>query len=256
MEDDLDVQFLGEPVVRRGGIPVRLPSRRATAVLAHVVCLGRPVGRSALAALVWPDSDSRTALGNLRVVLSQLRRDVGRLIRVHGSVVQIDDDARSMVDVHRFEDMARRGLTETDPARARPQLVDAHRTWQGPLLTGMTATVSAEFDDWLDDERSRLHLRHVRVLDALVRLDLDARPTIATVELARRLVAEDPLREASQQLLMRAQWHTGDRAGALRGFDRWRERWHREMGRLEPRAGLHDLAEAIRRDDPSLSLDS
>ena len=63
--EGLELKWLGPPQVKLDGGPVRLETRKVTALLAVLSLEGRPQSREYLAALLWPEFDSRRAPANL-----------------------------------------------------------------------------------------------------------------------------------------------------------------------------------------------
>ena len=71
-EPSLRLKLLGLPSLFHLGEPVRLPVKRAYALLAFLALEARAVPRDHLAALLWPDTDGVTGRGRLRRLLYQV----------------------------------------------------------------------------------------------------------------------------------------------------------------------------------------
>ena len=70
--------LFGSPRVTLDGREIHIPRRKAIALLAYLATTKRTHSRDALAVLLWPDSDQSSALANLRRVLSDLNKSLGR----------------------------------------------------------------------------------------------------------------------------------------------------------------------------------
>ncbi len=222
----LRIRLLGELDLRVGdeGLPA-LDSARAESLLAHLlVHRGAPQARERLAFLLWPDSSEPQARTNLRHVLHNLRRalpHVDRFLDVTPRTLRWRTDAPFWLDVDAFE-----------AALARSDDAAAVAAYGGDLLEGC-------YDDWLAPERERLR---ELLLDALERLArLGGAEAIAYGE---RLLAHDPLREATYRLLMRLHDARGDRARALRVYHACAAALERELG-VEPSAATREAYEAL-----------
>lgn len=79
-------------------------------------------------------------------------------------------------------------------------------------------------------------------LDQLANSGLDARECVT---IARRLIAFDPTHEGASRALMRAFWDTGERAQAVREFERCRSALGKALD-VEPSPETKALCEAIR----------
>lgn len=85
----------------------------------------------------------------------------------------------------------------------------------GPFLAELP-----EHGAWCDRERERLDTRYGAAAAALLRhLEGEGRHERAALW-AQRLIARDPCAEEAYRVLMRAQFRGGDRAGALRSYER------------------------------------
>ncbi|MTV27815.1 hypothetical protein FTX61_20715 [Nitriliruptoraceae bacterium ZYF776] len=106
------------------GVRVPPPTRRAAAVIGYLAVTGRRESRNRLATLFWPDADPSTARGNLRVVVSNLRRCYPDALEVDRDAVGLTDPVGADADVARFARAAERGLArlEVAPAEATRHL--------------------------------------------------------------------------------------------------------------------------------------
>ncbi|HEU4572396.1 MAG TPA: hypothetical protein VFR93_06895, partial [Candidatus Limnocylindrales bacterium] len=71
------IRLIGPPAVAVDGRPLVVDTRKAIALLAYVGTAARPVPRSELAALLWPESEDEPARAALRRTLSVLNAALG-----------------------------------------------------------------------------------------------------------------------------------------------------------------------------------
>jgi DNA-binding SARP family transcriptional activator len=142
--------------------------------------------------VLWSDRQDSQARSSLRQALVALRHDLAGVdpspIVVDGDNLAIDA-SRVMVDIRDFERLA--------ASDAADDLRRAAELYSGDFLDGIAVRDPA-FEDWLSLERSRLRELAMTVLDRL-RGHLSGFEAIAA---AKRLIAFDPLREASHRALM------------------------------------------------------
>jgi DNA-binding SARP family transcriptional activator len=213
---ELRVELLGgfTLISRRGGetVRLRLPTRKAEALVAYLAVIGTSVRRDVLSELLWGDVPRRQARHSLRQTLSATRAVVrGR----HQSVIVTDGDLigiGSPVSVDHT--MVPRLL-----ARGTPRsLTIACFLASGDFLAGLDINES-EFDRWVSLERTRArHFAieaHERYTDLVMRT---GEPTEA-VQAALRLVALDPLHEWGHRALMQIYADQGYLAAALRQYE-------------------------------------
>jgi DNA-binding SARP family transcriptional activator len=207
------VQFTWEGKQVKG-----INSNRLRSLLAFLVLRAEaPQSREQLAALIWPDSDEGQARTNLRQLLHHFRRalpDDCALLVSDGDALQWQRSPACAVDVYQFDraleqavEAARRGDTATE----RAALKTAVELYQEDLAREL-------FDDWLIPLREHYRQEFAYVLGKLAVLFEDDGDYEAAIRHAERLVAQDALREAHHQLLIRLHIANHDRAGALRAY--------------------------------------
>jgi DNA-binding SARP family transcriptional activator len=155
----------------------------------------------------WPDLDAEAAGANLRkaVHFAQRALEEPRLIELADIVALAPNDDLT-VDVEAFEAAATAALRDGDPG-ACERAADVYR---GELLP------DDRYAEWLEPARKRLHDRYSQLL--------------RTAKLWERLVALDPTDEQAQCEIMQATLDAGNRAEAIRSFQRLRERLRIDLG--------------------------
>jgi DNA-binding SARP family transcriptional activator len=211
--------FGGFRIESEQDLQVRLTGKRGAAIIAYLArCPGMTAPRERLADLLWGESDSDHARNSLRQTLSVMRQD---LTRAGLDIIEASKDAIRLkavgVDVEDFE----AGLT----ARSPQELETALAAYNGPFLDGFYLATSA-FDDWAASERERLLNRAVEACEKLARLvDVDG-----GLVLADRLIAMDPMREASYLLKMELLLSCGQRDRAMRTYETCKTMLKKEFG--------------------------
>jgi TolB-like protein len=115
--------------------------------------------------------------------------------------------------------------------------------YRGPLLDGFTARDPA-FDDWLAQERARLHALAIGAVDRLLAGLLGDGDGEAAIAAAERLIALDPERESAYRTLMRLYAEQGQRGLAARQYETCREVLESTLG-VEPAPATRRLYEEI-----------
>lgn len=197
--------------VRADGRAVALAARDA-ALLAWLALEGA-TPRARLAALLWPEADSKDGRNTLRQRLFHLRKQCGELVCGTASLRLADG-------VHH------------DLADAAGVLGDLH------------FDDAAELERWLEERRrarggaARLDLeREVRRLESVGEL-------AAALDAAQSLLQRDLLSEAAHRQVMRLHYLRGDRAAALLAFDRCERILKDEVG-TRPSTGTLTLLRTI-----------
>ena len=228
----LRLRLLGELNIEVDGEPVEPPtSRRARAVLAWLALEPGLHSRSRLAARFWPDVLDESARTSLRSALSALRRSLGerseRYLIAGRDEVGLAGEERVWTDVAEFERLV-----------AEDRLEEALKLCRGELLAGLD-------DDWAYERRDE---HRERVADVLARLAAAGErdgDLAAAVAYSRRQAALDPFAEEPQRELMRRLAASGDRAAAVRTYERLSHRLRDEL-RIAPSRATRELVEALR----------
>src|SRR6516225_16271 len=228
--------------VAPGGADFLPRGRKARALLAYL-CLaqGERVSRSRLVGLLWDRSADAQARMSLRQSLSELNSVVNR--HVPGLIVIDRDSVR--IDVERcWVDALAILEASADPTTESANLVQPDG---GRLLEDLDG-VSPSFDHWLAAERSRSEDRVRKILEAeLDRLiEQNAKPEVRAAA-ARRLINFEPTHDGAARNLMTAFAQMGDRAQAIREFERCRQELLTVLD-LPPSKETTALYEAIRVD--------
>ena len=215
----LDLRLFGPFEVRdTAGQLLLVKARKNRALLAALALApSRTQPRTRLTGLLWSERADAQARSSLRQALRGLRSDLGDT-----AALRIDDDSVSLdprhivVDALEFQTLAASG----DPADLRR----ADVLYRGDLLAD-TFIQDPIFDEWLTTERRRLADIANGVIERLCGHESGAR----RVDLAKRLVAADPLREAYHRILMEAYLEADEKGLALRQYELCRALLRKEL---------------------------
>jgi DNA-binding SARP family transcriptional activator/tetratricopeptide (TPR) repeat protein len=206
------ITLFGEFTVTVDGRPVDANSwtRRHAAGLVKVLSLapGRRMHREQLIDRLWPDDTVDAAVPKLHKAAHFARKaiDVPDSIVLRGEHVHLCPDHDVVVDVTTFDELGRQAVSAGDAALAHQALA----LYRGELLP------QDRYDEWAEERREQLHLRHLDLL----RLDGQWE---AVVEI-------DPSDEVANVSLMRRYAAAGDRHAAIRQFERLDRHLRRELG--------------------------
>lgn len=220
------------------GLPLRLPTRKAQALLAYLALRPDPAHhRDSLAALLWPDRANEQARASLRHALYELRRAFvasPAVLLTEGDTVTVDADLIDL-DVAAFT----RLLGEDTPEA----LGQAATLYRGDLLAGLSLT-EEPWEAWLREERARLRELAGDGLARLLAHQRRAGQLEAAIRTASQLLALDPLQEPVHRTLMRLHAGLGQRGAALRQYQHCVSALRSELG-VEPEEETRQLYQEI-----------
>jgi predicted ATPase/DNA-binding SARP family transcriptional activator len=203
----LRVDVLGRPAVTHGGLPVDLHAK-AIALLSFLAVTGERHSRTELAGMLWGDLPDHRARANLRMVLLDLRKTLGRHLDV--SAREIGPGTGWLVDLADLPELLASG-----DGRAAERLRSLAGT---ELLAGLAVAGAPGFDEWLGNERRRVDRAITEGMGACARA-MAAHDPERALSIARDLLALDPLDEAAHRLVMKLLDTTGRRAAALAQYE-------------------------------------
>lgn len=250
----LGIELLGGFRVSVDGTAIedRAWRRRKPALLVKLLALAptHRLHREQIMDALWPDLGAGAASANLRKALHQARRALGadgaRLIVSEGDIVSLAPDELT-VDVAAFWTAVaagRRGGNVDDYRRAIELYADG-------LLP------EDRYEEWSFGPREELRREFAAALEEFAGLLEGAGDVDGAVEVVRRLVAVEPLREASHAALIRLHALAGRRTDAIRHYEHLAELLRTELG-AEPSAETQRLFEEVRlrqADEPELTAD-
>lgn len=228
----VSLSLLGGFSLRIANAPVSLPlhARRVIAYLSLDKLGAHDCDRTVLAERLWSDSTSERCRGSLRTALWRIRSADSRLIDGDSDRVWLADDVE--VDVHRLRRQAERVLTDVRGEPEHSQFL-AHAE---ELLPGWD-------EDWLLLAREQLRQMRLHASEVTARRLRERERYIEAIDVLLAVVAEEPLRESAQGLLIDAHLGEGNVFEArrqLNGYARllWTELGLRPSPELFRKVGL------------------
>jgi DNA-binding SARP family transcriptional activator len=232
-EPALFASFFGSFTLYRGHRRLSLSGSRPVCELGTYLLAnaGKSATRDALMDLLWPEVDPARAAHRLHVAVSDLRR----IVDAPGvaSVIRLQDDsyqiaaANVATDCELFEQYYQRGrrsLGQGEDDAAAIAFQAALDLYKGEFLA------DHPYLEWAAQKRAHYAERHLGALTALCERAAVQREFGAVEEYARAILAVDNLREQAHRHLMRAHYHLGQRASAMRQYRACAAYLERELG--------------------------
>ncbi len=233
---NLNIQLFGKFCVRRNeqvldGFDARKVQELFCYLLLH---RDHSLSREALASLLWPETTTTLSKKNLRQALWQLQSALGaqnealheRVLLVEPEWVQLNAEADLWLDVAEFEltyDLVQKMSGQELDAQTVQHVQDAIQLYQGPLLEGW-------YQDWCIQEREGLQNHYLSMLDKLMSYCEAHHDYETSLLYGMRIMCYDRARERTHRRMMRLYYLLGDRAEALRQFERCATALDEELG--------------------------
>lgn len=240
----LKIQLLGHVRLEAASGPLQFPTKKAKSLLAYLVVFReRLVARTAMAEMLWPESDEARAQRSLNTEVWRLRTMLKGADLEPDSFLHSDQDSIGFrPDSDHWLDLAEFDrLTRTLTARHElgtysqllPDLGKAVALHRGELVEGL-------FDDWCFVPREACRARVMAALEVLLVTAMEDRLWENAIAHGSRLLEFDPLQEHVHRALMSCHYNLGNRPAALKQFAKC-QRVLRDELQIEPMQETRDL---------------
>jgi DNA-binding SARP family transcriptional activator len=233
VREEVSLALLGGFDLKVGQQHVALPLR-VQRLVAFLALRGRRLHRAYVSGRLWLGGSQEQGYSCLRATLWSARRLHCSLIEASSTHVGLSVGV--CVDAHELAACAERVVHRAAPAPIDPEDFDR--------LVHADDLLPDWYEDWILEERTRLHELRVLALEAAAEDLLAAnRNTDASIA-GLAAVRADPLRESAQRLLIRSYLAVGNTADALGEFYLYRSHLWQQLG-LEPSPQIYDLVRRI-----------
>lgn len=239
------VELLGGLSARLGERAItRFRTQKTAALFAYLAYhRHRSHPRETLIELFWPEATPESGRHSLSLALSSLRNQLeppgiesGGVVVADRWSVELNPESFS-TDVRDFEHALRLSAQAREETGKIRHLSEALERYSGRLLPGF-------YEDWVLIEQERLAERLLQAMRQLIDLLVGAGKLDHALEIARRGVQAEPLREEAHLTLMRLLSGAGNFAAALRQFRELERILDQDLGEVPSRTA-RDLARRI-----------
>jgi DNA-binding SARP family transcriptional activator len=226
------------------------PREKALHFFQLLVCnRGHSLHRDRIIEALWPDSSPSTGATGLRVALSALRNALepdrqpntdGQFVRRDGEMIRLATEAGIRVDADDFSKMLKlaRAAESGDAEHMTGAYEGALALYRGDFLE------ENRYAAWVEEERQRRRSEFLAAAERFATLLLKLGDPERAARWAETMLAHDPLWEPAYAVLMEAHARQGNRALAVRAFNRCKKRLRDALG-VAPSARVTSLLERI-----------
>jgi predicted ATPase/DNA-binding SARP family transcriptional activator len=250
MNDRLHIRLLGGLRIDRNGEEVKgFASNKARALIAYLACNPGLHSREILATMLWDDRSQERAMGNMRVLISSIRKLLSPYFDISRYEIGLRQDDSIWIDVERIDQIFSEicgevGRSGTSAPGDISRLEEELRLYEGDLLAGFSIRSAQEFEDWVRTERERLLHRVVQctavLVDHFIRQDED----VKGMEWADRLIKLEPLYERGHAQKILLFIRNGQKRAALTHYERYCQALASDLG-AEPSPTMLDLSQRL-----------
>lgn len=228
----LEIYLFGAPRVLCDEEPIKVDTRKATALLIYLAVTNVAAHRTQLIELLWADYKEERARASLRRTLSSLRKALKHTwLVVEDETIALRQSDDLMVDVRVF----RSALWQVKKMGQAATLSDiqalerATHLYTADFLGGFQLRDSLPFEEWLLTEAQRLQHELLDALSLLADWYISHNNYHDLIRIAERWQALSPFEDKPIYYLLQAHTHLGNRSRAIQIFEDFEALLRREM---------------------------
>ncbi|GAB4421179.1 MAG: BTAD domain-containing putative transcriptional regulator [Anaerolineae bacterium] len=235
------LQLLGPIHLDRDGESTHgFKSRKALALLGYLAAEDRPVSRSYLAELFWPDQTESRGRNNLSQALHNILSLWPGCLEANYYTLQFHYLPSTWLDLKVFSELTAQGEVNA--------WVMAAGLYRGDFMAGISLDDCPEFEQWLRLEQENWRQRVVQVLRNLITHYTSQSEPEQAIQFISRLLDIDPGEEEAHRQKMMLLAQSGQRSAAMAQFEICCRYLAEELG-VEPTKETVQVYEQIRSGD-------
>ncbi len=221
----LSINLFGSPHFYLDDRAVNITRHKAMALLAYMSIVRQPYGRTALAAMLFPEKDHVSALAYLRRMLYELKTAVGdEYFAILPKTIALESTSALWVDVHEFCRLLHPCRSHTHDKTAvcsdcGPQLETAIKLYRGDFLQGFAVKDAPDFDEWQTWQAHRFKREMIHALTRLADYYHQQHDLDTAVERAQQILSLDSVDESTHRRLIAWYAAMGRHTDACRQYE-------------------------------------
>ena len=142
---------------------------------------------------------------------------------------QLSPDLSYRIDTERFD----RFIADGEAARRERAFDRCIALYEQAVALYRGEFMKGSYDDWVEEQRSYYREQYLRMLESLAAVAEKKQEFVQAMDLAQRILRDDPFREDIHCLVMRAQAAVGNRVAVKEQYEALRALLQKELG-VEP----------------------
>lgn len=238
---DLTINMLGPVEIFRDWArpfaPDAWTTRRARDIFCFIV--SRPHHRAPKDSIIdtfWRDTDLKTIERNFHPTMSHIRKALNsnqplkqNFLAYRDGEYQLNLEFSYRIDTEEFD----RLIAEGEAARRARDFERCINSYEQAVALYRGEFMHGSYELWVEEQRSYYREQHLRMLESLAAVAEKNQEFTRAMDLAQKILRDDPFREDIHCLVMRAQAALGNRVAVKEQYETLRELLRKELG-VEP----------------------
>jgi DNA-binding SARP family transcriptional activator len=251
---DLTINMLGPvEIFREFARPLAADAwttRRARDILCFIASRRhRRASKDTIIDIFWGETDIDVVEKNFHPTVSHIRKALNSnqalkqnfLIYRDGDY-QLNQELSYRIDIEEFD----RLVAEGEAARRARRFDECIHAYEQAVSLYRGEFAQGSYEPWVDEQRAYYKEQYLHLLESLANVAQKKEEWAHSLQLAQRILHEDPFREDIHCLVMRAHVNLGNRGAAKEQFETLRRLLERELG-VEPGAETRKVYQELLR---------
>src|SRR5262245_25197859 len=202
-------------------------TRRAREILCFIA--SRPHHRSPKDTIIdtfWRDLDPKTIEKNFHPTMTHIRKALNsnqplkqNFLGYRDGEYQLNPEFSYRIDTEEFD----RLISEGEAARRERDFERCIRAYEQAATLYRGEFMQGSYDPWVEEQRSDYREQYLRILEALAAVAEKKQEFVQAMDVAQKILRDDPFREDIHCLVMRAQAALGNRVAVKEQYETLRE---------------------------------
>src|SRR6185503_177035 len=224
---DLTVNMLGSiDIFRERARPFAADAwttRRSRDILCFIA--SRPHRRAPKDSIVdtfWRDVDLQTIEKNFHPTMSHIRKALNsnqplkqNFLVYRDGEYQLNSEFAYRIDTEQFD----RFIADAETSRRERNFDHCIRLYEEAIALYRGDFMQGSYDDWVEQQRAYYREQYLRMLESLAAVAEKKQEFVRAMDLAQRILRDDPFREDIHCLIMRAQAALGNRVAVKEQYE-------------------------------------
>lgn len=238
---DLTINMLGPIEIFRD--PVRplaadaWTTKRARDILCFIASRRhRRASKDTIIDTFWGEADFEAVEKNFHPTVSHIRKALNsnqplkqKFLLYRDGDYLLNPESSYRIDTEEFD----RLVTEAEAARRAREFDRCIEAYEQAIALYRGDFMQGNYDEWVDEQRSYYREQHLRMLESLAAVAQKMQEWPRSLDLAQRILHEDPFREDIHCMIMRAHSALGNRVAVKEQYENLSRLLRKELG-VEP----------------------
>lgn len=184
----------------------------------------------------WRDVDLKTVERNFHPTMSHIRKALNsnqplkqNFLAYRDGDYQLNSEFSYRIDTEQFD----RFIADGEAARRERDFDRCIGLYEQAVAIYRGEFMQGSYEDWVEEQRSYYREQYLRMLESLAAVAEKKEEFVRAMDLAQRILRDDPFREDIHCMLMRAQAALGNRVAVKEQYEALRALLQKELG-VEP----------------------